>query len=105
MPTAALCSLQLNARQPDETVGQLAVAVDLGGMGDDHQPVVEVYDRPFLQQPLGGFLVKGLALGEIVLRSRLIEPGIDLRIAVAAVVLWRLGLVEDVGIAVGIDPP
>src|SRR6185437_5660372 len=80
-PTAAL--LQLGARQPDQAVGHLLVSIELGGVGDDHQPVVEVDDRALRQHLLGHLLIDGLALGQRALGARLVQPPVDVRVAVA----------------------
>ena len=95
--------LQLDADHAHQAVGQLGVAFELGGMGDDHQAVVEIDDRSFLQVLVGDLVVDRLALLELAGLARIVEPLVDVLVAEVPVVLRRAALVEDVAVAVGID--
>ena len=83
--------------------GSWRVAFELGGMGDDHQAVVEIDDRSFLQVLVGDLLVDRLALLELAGLAGIVEPLIDVLAAEVPIVLRRAALVEDVAVAVGID--
>src|ERR1051325_7495510 len=94
--------LQLDADDPDQTVGHLLVAVDPVAERHQHQAVIEVLDGAVGQIALGDVFVDLLALGGIALDARLLVPLVDILVAVARIVLRRAAGLEGEGVAVGI---
>ena len=66
--------------------------------------MIEVDQRLVVKHDLGQLLVDRLALRRIGDEAGVFERLVGLRIGIAAVVLRRVGVQKDVGIAVGIDP-
>ena len=92
----------LQAGDAQQAVGNVAHAAQLRAVGPEPVAVVEVDDRPLLQDARGDLLVDLLALGRLALRARLLQQRVGLGVAVAGVVERLLAGVEAVEVAVGV---
>src|ERR1051325_4344560 len=97
-------SLQLQPDHAHQPGRHLLVAFELVGMREQESPVIDVEQRLLLKYDLGQFLIDRLALCLVGDKAAVVERLVGLLIGPGAVVLRRVGLLEDVGIAVRIDP-
>src|SRR5436190_13728342 len=97
-------SLQLQSDYAHQPVRHLLVTFELRRMRDQDAAVVNIEERFFLQHDLRQLLIDCLALRLISDEAPVIERLVGLLVGPGAVVLRRVGLLEDVGVAVRIDP-
>src|SRR5262249_36457672 len=83
-------SLQADTGHGPDAVGNLLVAGQTCRGRDQDTLVIEVDDVFFVKHPAGDLLVKRLAFLEFAGEPRPIQRGIDVLVANAADVLWRL---------------
>src|SRR5262249_39398449 len=93
-------SLQLQTDYAHQPVGHLLVAFELVGMRNQQPAVIKIDDRQIVEQNLGQLLVNRLALSGIVDQPGILQRLVGLGVGIAAIVLWRPGVHEDIGIAV-----
>src|SRR5215469_2236122 len=103
-PSGTRSGGQPEALHADDAVRVRREALDLDAESGEHAPVPEVQARHVAQHDLGDLVVELLALGRVGDVSRLHEEGVDLGIAVFAVVLRAVAGDEGVHVAVGVGP-
>src|SRR4051794_21151436 len=97
-------SLQLQPDDAHQPVRHLLVALELRGVRDQDPAVIEIEKRLFIKHNPGQLFIDRFSLRLICNKTGTIERLVGIRIGPGAVVLRRSGFLEDVGIAVRIDP-
>src|SRR5436190_17809069 len=101
VPGSRFRSLQLQPDHTHQAVGHLLVAFELGGMRDQDAAMIEVEQGIVLQHALGQLLVDRFALRLVGDEARIGERLVGVGIGPGAVVLRRVLVHEDIGVAVG----
>src|SRR6516164_5681949 len=102
--SARIRSLQFQPNDTHQSIRHRPVALKPGRVRDQELAVIEIDDGFVLEHEAGHFLIDRLAHGRIGDQTRILKTLVDVRVGVDAVILRRLGVQEDVSIAVGIDP-
>src|SRR4051794_39168272 len=97
-------SLELQPDDAHQPVRDRLVAFELRGVGDQVPAVIDIDDRLVLEDRFRHLLVDLFALRQVGHEPGIVERLVDVRVGIGAVVLRRLGLLEDIGVAVRIDP-
>src|SRR5262245_56522096 len=100
---ASKALLHFDADDADEAIRHLLIALDPVAERDQHAAVIEIDDGALGQELARHDFIALLAVGGHTLGARLQMRGVDLLVAILAVVLRRVAGLEDVGVAVGID--
>src|SRR4051794_7321814 len=96
-------SLQLQPDHAHQAVGHLLVAFEPRGMSDQKLAMIEIDQGLVVEHDLGQLLVERLALRGIGDEAGVFQRLVGFGTGIAAVVLRRPGVQEDIGVAVGID--
>src|SRR6516225_375964 len=102
--SARTYSLQFQPDDTHQSIRHRPVALKPRRVRDQELAMVEIDDGFIPEHDAGHLFIDRLASGRIGDQTRILESLVGFRVGVDAVILRRLGVQENVNIAIGIDP-